>query len=179
MSSVTWVCNFKQSCHVSQDQRGEGRELQEKTSFALEIVSPYKCYKWDETSSETWNHQLLLQFSRNIISSPDTSRSLFIFSALEFVCFWHFNWRVVLVLALMLPHQPLLHRLGLPRTVLILNCYWIMFFIRCLQNWDIHSFSLLISVTWGLWIPSFINTEYIWMCWLIDVCHKNILRRQI
>ena len=59
------------------------------------------------------------------------------------------------------------------------NCYWVMFFIRCLQNWNIHSFTLVISVTWGLWVTSFINTEYIWMCWFIEVCHKNILRRQI
>ena len=59
------------------------------------------------------------------------------------------------------------------------NCYWVMFFIRCLQNWNIHSFTLVISVTWGLWVTSFINTEYIWMCWFIKVCHKNILRRQI
>ena len=52
-------------------------------------------------------------------------------------------------------------------------------FHQVVQNRNIHSFSLVISVTCGLWVTSFINTKYIWMCWFIEVCHKNILRQPI
>ena len=136
----------------------------------------------------------MLQMRWNFLRNLKPSTSSAILKEYHFVL-WHVSFTVYflssgvcLFLTLQLKsgscpgphfvHQPLLHRPGFSRTVLILNCYR-FFFISCLQDWNIHSFSLVISVTWRLWVTSFINTEYIWMCWFIEVCHKNILRRQI